>query len=353
MMNQNNPFGRYRVPFTDLINLASEKVGAQVLSSNDDFFAPKENLVIDAEPIFLADKYTEQGKWMDGWESRRKRNLKPGNDFDWCVLKLGIPGVIRGVNVDTSYFTGNYPEFCSIEGFEVRESEPPMDVLSDQTRWQEIMPRTRLQGGSANLIPISDLGRWTHLRLNIFPDGGVARLRVYGDVLPDWDRVKASTTPFDFAAALNGGVVVTCNDMFFGKKDNLILPGRAATMGEGWETRRRRGPGYDWIIIQLAQSARLKRIEVDTHHFKGNFPESCSIEGCVFPSRDLSETDFRDRTDLKWSGLLPQTKLQGHHQHVFEEVLCQSAIKQKYDYLRLNIFPDGGISRFRAYGVLE
>jgi allantoicase len=332
------------VPFLDLIDLACEKVGGKALATNDDFFAPKENLLKADAAVFIVGKYTEFGKWMDGWESRRKRNLGPGNDRDWCTIKLGLPGVIRGINVDTAFFTGNYPEYCSIEAYS-GETDP-----TEKSSWTEILPKSKLQGGTENLFPISSQSRWTHVKLTIFPDGGVARLRVHGEVLPDLKKLKSEGTAADLAAAENGGQVITCNDSFFSPKDNLILPGRANTMGEGWETRRKRGPGNDWIVVKLAATGKISKIEVDTNHYKGNFPESCSIEGCIFPERNLIASDFRDRTDIVWQEILPRTKLQAHTRHYFEKELQAKARAQGFDYIRLNIFPDGGISRLRVHG---
>ena len=340
--------GRSRVPFTDLLDLASELLGGKALATSDDFFAEKENLIKAAPAIFIPDKYTDKGKWMDGWESRRKRNLGPGNDHDWCVLKLGAPGVIRGLNIDTAFFTGNYPEYASVE---VVNAPQAGDGLPGESGWEEVLPKSRLQGGTQNLFAVSSAKTWTHLRLRIWPDGGVARLRVHGLVTPDWAKLKGSGEIVDLAAAASGGEVVTCNDMFFGQKDNLILPGRARVMGEGWETRRRRGPGHDWIIVKLATRGSVRKIEVDTNHFKGNFPESCSIEGCLAPSRDLLACDFRDRADLKWTEILPRTKLQADHRHYFEKELQQAAASTGFDYVRLNIYPDGGVSRLRVHGV--
>jgi allantoicase len=342
-MNPVNELGRARVPFTELMDLASELMSGSVLEASDDFFAPKENLIKSQAAVFIPDKYTENGKWMDGWESRRKRNLTPGDDHDWCVLRLGAAGRIHGVNVDTAHFLGNFPEYCSLEAIHV----PGVSGVP-KGDWTEILCKSKLQGGTQNLFPITFDGTVTHIRLRIYPDGGVARLRVHGQVRPDWKQLKKNV---DLAAAVNGGEVVTCNDMFFGQKDNLILPGRARTMGEGWETRRRRGPGHDWIIVRLATAGLVRKIEVDTNHFKGNFPESCLIEGCACPERNLLPADFRDRADLKWTEILPRTKLQAHHQHLFEKELKRA--EQKFDYIRMNIFPDGGVSRLRVFGDIE
>ena len=326
------------IPFTELLDLASEKVGGQTLQTNDDFFAPMTNLLKAAAPVFIADKYTENGKWMDGWESRRKRG--PGND--WCVIKLGLPGVIKGINVDTRFFVGNFPEYCSLEACQ-------SEVELKSSKWTQIVPKTKLQGGTHNFLSVQDTNRWTHVRLNIFPDGGVARLRVHGEVRTDWTKLGTNGNPIDLAAAENGGVVVACNDSFFGPKDNLILPGRASTMGEGWETRRRRGPGFDWIIVKLGNAGIVQKIEVDTHHFKGNFPESCSLEGCMINGEDFLSCDFRDSKNLAWEEILPRIQLKGHTQHFFEKELRTAG--KTFTHIRLNIFPDGGISRLRVWGT--
>ncbi len=330
-----------RVAFSELIDLASEAVGGQVLYANDEFFAPKENLLKLAHPIFIADKYIDTGKWMDGWETRRKRVA----GYDHCIVKLGLPGEIHGVNIDTSFFTGNYPEYASIDAVEV-ESNVTLDQLKTM-KWTEVLSKTALAGGTQNFFPIVQRARFTHLRLNVFPDGGVARLRVHGLVKKSAEQLKGT---IDLAAAENGSVVVTANDNYFGPKDNLTFPGRAKVMGEGWETRRKRGPGYDWIIVKLCGAGKISKIEVDTNHFKGNFPDRCSID-VLDTNENLLACDFRDRTDLNWKELLPQSKLQAHHQHYFEKELLAAAAGS-CRYLRLNIFPDGGVSRLRVWGEL-
>jgi allantoicase len=329
--------GKVRVAFAELIDLAAEKVGGRALYANDEFFAPKENLLKPGRGVFIPDKYTEFGKWMDGWETRRKR--VPGHDF--CILQLGLPGTIRGVNVDTNHFVGNFPEYASVDALEVR-GEATVESLVDAA-WTPIVPRTKLVGGTQNYIPVASEARWTHLRLNIFPDGGVARFRVHGVVRPDLEKLRGSEL-VDLAAAENGGIVVTCNDAFFGPKDNLILPGRAATMGDGWETRRKRVPGFDWIVVKLATAGTVQRVEVDTNHFKGNFPDTCSLEGC-FLKEDI--LDFANAKDIAWQEILPRTKLQASHRHFYEQELRE---KGPFTHVRLNIFPDGGISRLRVHG---
>jgi allantoicase len=334
---------RARVPFADLIDLAAEQVGGRALAANDEFFAEKENLLKPGRGVFIPGKFTDRGKWMDGWETRRRRT--PG--FDWCVIRLGLPGEIRGFDVDTNHFVGNFPEFCSIEACEAADAAAPAEKLQG---WTEILPKSRLQGGTRNLFPVPGTRRWTHVRLNIFPDGGVARLRVHGVVRPDWAKLRARGEAIDLAAAENGGTVVSCNDSFFGPKDNLILPGRAANMGEGWETRRKRGPGHDWIVVKLGAPGKVRKLEVDTNHFKGNFPDRCSLEGCEVRDRELLHDELVGG-DLDWREILPQTKLRADHRHFFEGELRSKG--RVFTHVRLNIHPDGGVSRLRVHGDPE
>lgn len=328
--------------FTELIDLGSERVGGAVLYANDDFFAPKENLLKASAPVFIEGKYTDLGKWMDGWESRRRRT--PG--FDWCIVRLGLPGLIRGVVVDTSHFKGNYPEQCSIEAC-AADGLPTTEQLIDSSQpWTEILPKANLNGDSPNPFAITSDERWTHLRFKIYPDGGVARLRVYGEVVPNWNRLKQIGGEIDLAAVENGGMVLSCSDMFFGHRHNLIMPGRAANMSDGWETKRRREPGHDWTIIKLGTTGHVRRLEVDTSYFKGNFPESCSLESCH--AVDVHIETLQDPS-FAWRPVLARTKLQAHTRHFFDEVLDGGLAS----HVRFNIFPDGGVSRLRVYGRIE
>lgn len=329
--------------FTELVDLASEKLGGAVLFANDEFFAPKENLLKASTPVFIEGKYTDLGKWMDGWETRRRRS--PG--YDWCIIRLGLPGIVRGVVVDTSYFRGNYPEHCSLEGCAVEGQPTAEDLQSEAIRWTEILPQLPLSGDTQNPFAIENDQRFTHLRLKIYPDGGVARLRVFGEVVPDWPRLKRGGGEIDLAAVENGGLVLSCSDMFFGHRHNLIMPGRAVNMSDGWETKRRRGPGYDWSIIKLGTSGQIRHVEVDTSYFKGNFPESCSLEAMY--AGDLPAESLTDLS-VAWKSVLPRTKLQAHTRHLFEnEILDAGTVS----HLRFNIFPDGGVSRLRVYGSIE
>ncbi len=324
--------------FTELMDLASERLGGAVLYANDDFFAPKENLLKPSAPVFIEGKYTDRGKWMDGWESRRRRT--PG--YDWCIIRLGLPGRVRGVIVDTSFFRGNYPEQCSLEAAALEGHPDVGELTSETTSWTEILPVSQLRGDSQNPFEIARTERFTHLRFKIYPDGGVARLRVYGEAVPDWNAL-ARRGEIDLAAAENGALVLACSDMFFGHRHNLIMPGRALDMSDGWETKRRRGPGHDWSVIRLAARGEIRRVEVDTAHFKGNYPDTCSLEA----ADAAGEADIGT---LQWEELLPRTKLQAHARHFYEEELKEAGA---VTHVRFNIYPDGGVSRLRLYGRMS
>jgi allantoicase len=247
--------------------------------------------------------------------------------------------------VDTSFFCGNYPEHCSLEGAVFTNLPTEQELTSDAVTWVPLLPQMPLSGDSQNPFAIQYDERVTHLRFKIYPDGGVARLRVYGEVIPDWEQLKRGGY-IDLAAVENGGLVLSCSDMFFGHRHNLIMPGRAANMSDGWETKRRRGPGHDWAIIKLGRPGQIHRIEVDTSHFKGNFPESCSLEACNIPNATSEQL-----TDLStpWSNVLARTKLQAHTRHYFDLELHDTGVAS---HLRFSIFPDGGVSRLRVYGTL-
>jgi allantoicase len=318
------------------VNLADPRLGAQALEASDDFFAPKERM-LDPEPaVFIPGKYDDHGKWMDGWETRRKRTT----GYDWCVVKLARVGVIKGIDIDTSHFTGNYPPAASVEGAYVREGEP-----SAATQWVEIVPSTSLGGNSHHYVDVTSGTAFTHLRVNIYPDGGIARLRVYGQPQVDWNGASR-TELFNLAAMENGAYVVAANNQHYGLASNILMPGRGANMGDGWETRRRREPGNDWAIIALAQPGVIRKVEVDTAHFKGNYPDRCSIQA----ARVTGGTDSSLITQaMFWPVLLGEQKLQMDRQHDFESEL---AALGPVTHVRLNVIPDGGLSRLRLWGTL-
>ena len=327
------------VAFSGLVDLAAEGIGGKALLASDEFFAEKENLLKPGRGIFVVDKYTERGKWMDGWETRRKRT--PGHD--WCIIRLGFAGRIHGLDIDTNHFLGNNPAYASVDACVIPE-ETTVEILPNAS-WKSILQKSPLRPGSHNLFSISNNERWTHVRLNIFPDGGVARLKVYGNVLPDWNKF-GNNDLVDLAFIGNGGIVVAASDMFFGNKENLIMPGRAENMGGGWETKRRRGPGHDWAIVKLGRAGILKKIEIDTHHYKGNFPDRCSIDALSAPD---SIVDGLSWPDFQWNEILPQMKLHADAQHYFENELQSPGV---CTHVRLNIYPDGGVSRLRVVGTI-
>jgi allantoicase len=328
--------------FTNYIDLAAERLGGRVLGANDEFFAPKENLLKAAAPIWIPDKFTDEGKWMDGWETRRRRT----SGYDWCIVKLGLPGIVRGVIVDTTHFKGNFPEACELESCVVDGDPSAKQLDNAATAWSTLLPKSPLAGDTENSFAVSSANRITHLWLKIYPDGGVARLRVHGEVTPDWAAIERAGTEIDLAAVERGGLVIGSSDMFFGSRNNLILPGRSTGMHDGWETRRRRGPGHDWCVVRLGAPGTIRRVEVDTSYFKGNFPESCSLEVCS-ASRDI--TDSGALSALDWKEILPRTMLKADSQHIYEKEILAAG---EATHARFHIYPDGGVARLRLFGNL-
>lgn len=321
-------------PFAGLIDLAQPRLGSAVVYATDDFFADKARLIDPAEPVFIPGKYDDNGKWMDGWESRRKRT--PGHD--WAIIRLGAPGEIAGFEIDTRHFTGNYPPKASIEAC-VSDAVIP----SDDANWTTLAPVIDLNGNDRRVVKAQAGGVWTHVRLSIFPDGGVARLRVYGSIHKDWSRVPPDAV-LDLLAMENGGRGLIANDEHFGRVENLTAPGRGRDMGDGWETRRRREPGHDWAILELGHAGTIEEITVDTAHFKGNYPDRCAIQASAGATGSPEEIARQAET---WPLLLPETKLQPDQVHVFtREILPHGPAR----FVRLNIYPDGGVSRLRLKG---
>jgi allantoicase len=329
--------------FTDMIDLASERLGGAAMAANDEFFAPKEGLLKAGRPVWREGEYTERGKWMDGWETRRRR--EPGHD--WCLIRLGLPGVVRGLCVDTTHFKGNYPEACSVDVCDASGQPDAKELNKGISEWTEILPKSSLKGDTENLFPTDHDGRVTHLRLSIYPDGGVARLRVYGQAAPDWAALERAGGDVDLAAAENGGLVVTANDSFFGSRHNLVLPGRGLNMSDGWETRRRRGPGHDWAIVQLGRAGVVRRVEVDTIHFKGNAPGACSLEVTHAPG---AVSDALTDQARQWKEILPKSKLLPDALHCFEREIAAAG---EATHARFHIYPDGGVSRLRLWGRIH
>ncbi|WP_033415954.1 allantoicase [Hahella ganghwensis] len=340
MTNHTTPTNEFSSQYIDLV---SERVGGETIACSDDFFAEMENLIKPGRGIFIDDKYTERGKWMDGWESARSYGRDNGRDHDWCILRLGIPGVIRGIDVDTNHFRGNAPlsvsmEACACDG-----------ELTDNAEWVEILPQSDVEPHSQNLFKITSESAWTHVRLRIYPDGGVARLRIYGDPQISWNNFLPGEL-IDLASIKNGGRAVLCSDMFFSDKNNLLMPNRGINMGDGWETKRRRDGKNDWVIVKLAAAGSVNKVVIDTNHFKGNFPDSFSLEGIVSSDDNFIEnSESAESKNAEWQTIIPKTKLHAHREHLFINEI-QTSSDQQFTHVRLNIFPDGGVSRMRIFG---
>lgn len=319
------------------IDLASRWLGGSVLAASDESFGFKENLLVPGDPDFTPGRYDHRGEIVDGWETRRRRG-ETGDD--WAIIRLGAPGVITGVDVDTSFFTGNYPPACRVEACGVEGYPSPGELAGEGTEWIEVVPESRLEGDGHNLFAVSDPRRFTHVRLSIHPDGGVARLRVYGEVVPDpcrWDGVT-----IDLAGQEHGGLVVADSDSFYTSAQVLNRPDRARTMGEGWETSRRRDSGHDAVVIALAATGRLRQAVIDTSHFKYNASAEVELWGC--------EGDPVPGLDSpRWFPVLPRTRLQPDTCHVFHLARPGTPVGA----VRVDAFPDGGISRIRLLGAPE
>jgi allantoicase len=317
------------------INLADPRLGAQAVGCSDDFFAPMERLLQAQPASFVPGKYDDNGKWMDGWESRRKRVA----GHDWCVVRLGRPGTIAGVDIDTSFFTGNYPPAASVDA--CRAGDDP--ALADS--WRPLLGATPLAGNSHHLLATPGVDAvYSHVRLNIFPDGGVARLRVYGR--PAAGTLVAGVDGLvDLLAMAHGGRAIAWNDAHFGVCSNLLLPGRGVDMGDGWETRRRREPGHDWAILALGVPGRVGRVEVDTAHFKGNFPDRCSLQAACLDSASDGQLVAASQF---WPTLLPEVRLGADAVHTFSDQCVDLGV---ITHVRFNLHPDGGVSRLRLWGT--
>ncbi|WP_436775499.1 allantoicase [Yinghuangia sp. YIM S09857] len=325
--------------FADLVNLAGRPLGAGVIAANDEWFADKENLLLAEAPVFRPHTFGPKGQVMDGWETRRRRGASAEephvhpDDHDRAVVRLGAAGIVRGVVVDTAHFTGNYPPFASVEATYVPGHPSLGEVLADDVVWTEIVPRSPLKGDTAHRFDVAGERLFTHVRLNIFPDGGVARLRVHGEVVPDADYLDGLT--LDLLAAELGGVAEAASDRYFSSPHNMNAPGRSRVMGEGWETRRRRDDGHDWVRLRLAGPALLSAVEIDTDHYKGNSP------GWI----RLVATGGDPADESGWWEVLPRTRVQPDTRHRF-----RVAPERAARHVRIEVYPDGGVARLRLLG---
>ena len=316
-----------------MINLAEPRLGSKVIYKTDDFFASAKRIIKPDPPVFKEGLFDSHGKWMDGWETRRRRR----RGFDYLIVKLGKPGKIFNVDIDTSHFNGNQPTHASLEACFTNKKP------NKKTRWIKILNNKKLGPNKNHNFKIKNKLVFNHVKLNIFPDGGVARLRVYGEV--EINKINFGNKLINLTSVLNGASIVGCNNEHFGRAENVLAPGKGKNMGDGWETRRSRGKNFDWLIIKMGRAGKINKIEIDTHHFKGNYPDRCSVQG-TFISKKLSNNSIVKKSN-KWKTLVNKAKLHPHKKHNFKNKKLK---KNKINYIRINIYPDGGISRIRTFG---
>ncbi|MGW1653117.1 allantoicase [Streptomyces atratus] len=338
-----DPYADYRttdLPFTELVDLADRRLGAGVIAANDEFFAQRENLLVRERAVFDPEHFGHKGKIMDGWETRRRRGADAAHPFpapeehDWALIRLGAPGIIRGIVVDTAHFRGNYPQRVSIQATAVEGSPGPEELLADDVKWEEIVPPTPVRGHAANGFEITGGRRCTHVRLRQHPDGGIARLRVHGEVLPDPSWLATLGT-FDLISVLNGGSYEDASDRFYSSPTQIILPGTSRKMDDGWENRRRRvRDTNDWVRFRLPAQGAVRAVEIDTAYLKGNAAGWIALQG-------------RNGETGEWFEIIPRTRLQPDTLHRFP--LRDRAI---VTHVRLDAFPDGGVARMRLHGSL-
>ena len=316
-----------------MINLIEPRLGSKVIFKTDDFFASANRIINPKQPIFKEGVFDTHGKWMDGWETRRRR--KKG--FDYLIIKLGKPGRIFSVDIDTTHFSGNQPMYASLEACQNNKK------LNSNSKWSKILNYKKLGPNKNHKFSIKNKSIFTHVKLNIYPDGGVARLRLYGEI--ETKNINYGSKTVNLTSMLNGASIVGCNNEHFGRAENVLSPGKGKNMGDGWETRRSRGKNFDWLIIKMGRAGKINKIEIDTHHFKGNYPDSCSVQGTYIPNK-ISNNLIVKKSN-KWKILVNKAKLHPHKKHNFK---IKTPKTNKVNYITINIYPDGGISRIRTFG---
>jgi allantoicase len=322
------------------IDLLSERLGGSVIACSDEWFAESHNLIKPGRGVYKEGHFVSTGQWMDGWETRRsfgrKEHESKAEHLDWCILRLGIPGVIGGFDIDTNHFRGNAPQYASVEATNVKND------VDTSTKWTTILPKSPLRSDRQNLFDCDNSHRWTHVRLKIYPDGGVARFRVYGTASVNPDHYVDGEL-VELSSVFNGGLGISASDSFFSSPSNLIMPGRGTNMGDGWETKRRRDAFNDWAIIKFGITGSILKVIVDTNHFKGNYPDCMSLEAVFLkPEQELS-------AETEWQTVISKRPIFAHRQHVFIKEIETSPVHE-FSHVRVNIFPDGGLSRVKIIG---
>ena len=328
--------------FEAQINVASADLGSKVIFCSDEFFAPAERMLQCSEPLWIEGKFDDHGKWMDGWETRRRRDGKN----DYCFIKLGQKAVINGFNINTSHFTGNYTPGVSIMGgcFASDLSESDIVNNTDNSVWFDLLKVQKLDGDSDNIFSSTDQQEVTHLKLTMYPDGGIARFHAFGSICFDDSLYDVQQT--NVAAASAGARAIYANDEHFGKLQNILTEHAPLNMADGWETRRRREPGNDWGLIELPRPAIISSIMIDTKFFKGNYPASFSI--CASCIEEPTDNTLKVQS-MFWSELIGRQKLSMDQEHMF--TLDDIKHQEPITHIRINIFPDGGISRLKLLGT--
>ncbi|KAK6527798.1 Allantoicase [Orbilia ellipsospora] len=348
---------------THCIDLVSASLGGEIVAVSDEWFAPATNLLTVAPPIRKPGFFVHTGAWYDGWETRR-HNQEPE---DWVIVKLGVnSGRIYGFEIDTAFFNGNHaPEITVQALFNPPSSPPPTQTDS---RWSTILPLQEC-GPSQRHVYLLDsptTEAYSHVKLNMIPDGGIARFRVYGQPVPVFSDNLEEV--IDTAHVSNGGLVVACSDQHFGRKDNLLQPERGRDMGDGWETKRSREKGHvDWVIVKLGAPTRISSVTIDTAHFRGNYPQRVQLEGLWHPDTEVTPSN----TDNGWTTILQPAKCKADHEHHFtvagekvqlgshnretngvtqEGELSEVTATKIFSHVKMTIIPDGGVSRLRVYG---
>ena len=322
------------------VDLLSGRLGGLALSCSDEWFAPSHNLVQPGRGIYREGHFVSTGQWMDGWETRRgfgRRQKRSGEESDWCILRLGIPGTVLGFDIDTNHFQGNAPQYASVEA--VNSSQDP----EPSAEWTNILSKSPLRSDRQNLFECQRKHMWSHVRLNIFPDGGVARFRVYGVASARRDDFVEGEL-VELSSILHGGFCVAASNSFFSPPNNLIMPGRGVNMGDGWETKRRRDSLNDWVIIKLGLTGSILKVIVDTNHFKGNYPDRVSLEGVKL------EPGQTPNAETIWQTIISESVLSGHKEHIFIKEI-ETGSTCEFTHVRVNILPDGGLSRVKIMGL--
>ena len=316
-----------------MVNLVDPRLGSKVIFKTDDFFASAHRILKSETPVFKEGIFDKNGKWMDGWETRRRRT----KGYDYLIIKLGKPGKIYNADLDTTHFSGNQPTHASLEAC-YSKTKP-----NKKTKWITILNKKKLGPNKNHNFTTKNKFTFNYVKLNIFPDGGMARIRLFGKI--DMKKVNIRGKITNLSSVLNGASIVGCNNEHFGRAGNVIAPGKGKNMGDGWETRRSRGKNFDWIIIKFGKIGIINKLEIDTHHFKGNYPDSCSIQAAKIAQK--VSNSFIVRNSSRWKTILNKAKLIANKKHIFKNINMK---KSEVNFLKINIYPDGGISRIRAFG---